>query len=198
MFLKSDNPNLQYQQKSSDDYDMVSIYLSNPFIQVLSKHAGLWITTSKDVFYSQATHITFICPMRFDAFPLDTQVSRSNYVCFKRGNSIYKTFTLKHLWNEFGFIITFICFKYLRMWICVYQNKNKRRWLCLYCVVKISRCSVHNKPFREDRENLPLSLWENAYCIYSVLVHLTKPNVLHAKSMMCCSSSPTVHVQFSS
>ncbi len=23
---------------------------------------------------SQATHITFICPMRFDAFPLDTQV----------------------------------------------------------------------------------------------------------------------------
>ena len=44
-------------------------------VEVLSKHAGLWITTNNDVFYSQATHITFICPMRFDAFPLDTQVN---------------------------------------------------------------------------------------------------------------------------
>jgi hypothetical protein len=44
-------------------------------VEVLSKHAGLWITTNNDVFYSQATHITFICPMRFDAFPLDTQVT---------------------------------------------------------------------------------------------------------------------------
>jgi hypothetical protein len=43
-------------------------------VEVLSKHAGLWITTNNDVFYSQATHITFICPMRFDSFPLDTQV----------------------------------------------------------------------------------------------------------------------------
>ena len=47
-------------------------------VEVLSKHAGLWITTNNDVFYSQATHITFICPMRFDAFPLDTQVRRQN------------------------------------------------------------------------------------------------------------------------
>ena len=44
-------------------------------MEVLSKHAGLWVTTNHDVFYSQATHITFICPMRFDSFPLDTQVS---------------------------------------------------------------------------------------------------------------------------
>ena len=42
-------------------------------ITVLSKLAGLWITTEKNVLYSQATHITFICPMRFDKFPLDTQ-----------------------------------------------------------------------------------------------------------------------------
>ena len=41
---------------------------------MLSKHAGLWITARREIFYSQATHITFICPMRFDAFPLDTQV----------------------------------------------------------------------------------------------------------------------------
>ena len=44
-------------------------------VEVLSKHAGLWVTKNHDVFYSQATHITFICPMRFDSFPLDTQVS---------------------------------------------------------------------------------------------------------------------------
>ena len=54
-------------------------------VEVLSKHAGLWITTNNDVFYSQATHITFICPMRFDAFPLDTQVrqifSKIWYIC---------------------------------------------------------------------------------------------------------------------
>ena len=28
-----------------------------------------------DEIFSKATHINFICPMRFDAFPLDTQVS---------------------------------------------------------------------------------------------------------------------------
>ena len=41
---------------------------------MLSKHAGLWITRDKEIMYSQATHINFICPMRFDNFPLDTQV----------------------------------------------------------------------------------------------------------------------------
>jgi hypothetical protein len=35
-------------------------------IDVLSKMAGLWIDTNKTVLYSQATHITFICPMRED------------------------------------------------------------------------------------------------------------------------------------
>ena len=53
-------------------------------VEVLSKHAGLWITTNNDVFYSQATHITFICPMRFDAFPLDTQVRRLKYLIKKK------------------------------------------------------------------------------------------------------------------
>ena len=42
-------------------------------IDVLSKLAGLWIDSKKRVYYSQATHITFICPMVFDSFPLDTQ-----------------------------------------------------------------------------------------------------------------------------
>ena len=43
-------------------------------VSVLQRHAGLWITRHKDVMYSQATQIHFICPMRFDNFPLDTQV----------------------------------------------------------------------------------------------------------------------------
>ena len=47
-------------------------------VEVLSKHAGLWITRDKEIMYSQATHINFICPMRFDNFPLDTQVKSSH------------------------------------------------------------------------------------------------------------------------
>ena len=47
-------------------------------VEVLSKHAGLWITRDKEIMYSQATHINFICPMRFDNFPLDTQVIDHN------------------------------------------------------------------------------------------------------------------------
>lgn len=42
-------------------------------IDVLSKLAGLWINTNKLILYSQATHISFICPMSFDKFPLDEQ-----------------------------------------------------------------------------------------------------------------------------
>jgi len=45
-------------------------------VEVLSKHAGLWITLNNEIMYSQATHINFICPMRFDAFPLDTQICK--------------------------------------------------------------------------------------------------------------------------
>ena len=66
-------------------------------VSVLSKHAGLWITREKEIMYSQvsyhvmschvmschvmshalqATHINFICPMRFDNFPLDTQTCK--------------------------------------------------------------------------------------------------------------------------
>ena len=71
-------------------------------MEVLSKHAGLWITRNREIMYSQvgveifssytcrthsntnytaenvlqATHINFICPMRYDSFPLDTQVAK--------------------------------------------------------------------------------------------------------------------------
>ena len=44
-------------------------------IDVLSKLAGLWVTAKNEIMYSQASQITFICPMIFNYFPLDTQVS---------------------------------------------------------------------------------------------------------------------------
>ena len=56
-------------------------------IDVLSKLAGLWIDTDKNVLYSQATHITFICPMRFDKFPLDTQTCRFRVGSYSYDNS---------------------------------------------------------------------------------------------------------------
>ena len=51
-------------------------------IDVLSKLAGLWVNAKKEIMYSQASQITFICPMIFSYFPLDTQVETSKYVCF--------------------------------------------------------------------------------------------------------------------
>ena len=43
-------------------------------IEVLSKLAGLWVNSNNEIMYSQASQITFICPMIFNYFPLDTQV----------------------------------------------------------------------------------------------------------------------------
>jgi len=45
-------------------------------IDVLSRLAGLWVSPDKDIMYSQASQITFICPMIFNYFPLDTQVCK--------------------------------------------------------------------------------------------------------------------------
>ena len=39
---------------------------------------GIWIDSNLEVMYALATRITFICPMRFNAFPMDIQVSLSN------------------------------------------------------------------------------------------------------------------------
>ena len=67
-------------------------------IDVLSKLAGLWIDTDKNVLYSQATHITFICPMRFDKFPLDTQTCR-----FRVGSYSYDNSKLLFLTRTYGY-----------------------------------------------------------------------------------------------
>ena len=44
----------------------------------LTEHiSGIWIDSNLDVMYALATRITFICPMRFNAFPMDIQVKDS-------------------------------------------------------------------------------------------------------------------------
>ena len=35
----------------------------------------MWIKNGTEILYSQETHITFWCPMRFGKYPLDRQVT---------------------------------------------------------------------------------------------------------------------------
>ena len=44
-------------------------------LEVLSKLEGLWLNRNFGIMYVVATRITFICPMTFNAFPLDVQVT---------------------------------------------------------------------------------------------------------------------------
>ena len=67
-------------------------------VTVLSKLAGLWIKPNKDVLYSQSTHITFICPMRFDKFPLDTQTCS-----FRVGSYSYDSSKMFFQTGTFGY-----------------------------------------------------------------------------------------------
>ena len=84
------------------DLWMPNIFIYNlktyKVINVLSKLAGLWIDTDKNVLYSQATHITFICPMRFDKFPLDTQTCR-----FRVGSYSYDSSKLLFITKNYGY-----------------------------------------------------------------------------------------------
>merc|ERR1719346_893244 len=71
-------------------------------IDVLSKLAGLWISADKIILYSQATHITFICPMRFDKFPLDTQVCKFQVGSYSYNDEIMKFSTLSAGYGDKG------------------------------------------------------------------------------------------------
>merc|ERR1719150_2809153 len=67
-------------------------------IDVLSKLAGLWIDPNKNVLYSQATHISFICPMSFDKFPLDQQ-----RCMFRVGSYSYDDSKMKFKTKKYGY-----------------------------------------------------------------------------------------------
>ena len=45
-------------------------------LTVFTKFAGLFIVNGNEILYSQETHITFWCPMRFNNFPLDKQICK--------------------------------------------------------------------------------------------------------------------------
>jgi len=45
-------------------------------IAVLKRLAGVWIINGKDVFYNQYSTVTFLCPMRFERYPLDEHICR--------------------------------------------------------------------------------------------------------------------------
>ena len=48
-------------------------------VAVLKKLAGVWIiggTGGTDVFYNQFTTVTFMCPMRYEKFPLDSHICK--------------------------------------------------------------------------------------------------------------------------
>ncbi|XP_023343176.1 gamma-aminobutyric acid receptor subunit pi [Eurytemora carolleeae] len=53
-------------------------------LTIFTKFAGLFVVNGNEILYSQETHITFWCPMRFDNFPLDSQICK-----FKVGSYAY-------------------------------------------------------------------------------------------------------------
>ena len=67
-------------------------------VNILSKLAGLWIDTKKQILYSQAAHISFICPMSFAKFPLDEQ-----RCMFRVGSYSYDSSKMIFITNRFGY-----------------------------------------------------------------------------------------------
>ena len=79
------------------DLWLPNIYIYNlktyKVMDVLSKLSGLWIGADYKIMFSQSTHITFICPMHFDKFPLDTQVCKFLVGSYSYDDTIMKFHT---------------------------------------------------------------------------------------------------------
>jgi hypothetical protein len=45
-------------------------------MDVLKKLAGVWIYPDLSIYYNQMTAVTFLCPMRFDLYPLDKHICK--------------------------------------------------------------------------------------------------------------------------
>ncbi|XP_023323455.1 glutamate-gated chloride channel subunit beta [Eurytemora carolleeae] len=45
-------------------------------MDVLKRLAGVWIIDGKDVMYNQFCSVTFLCPMRFERYPLDEHICK--------------------------------------------------------------------------------------------------------------------------
>ena len=73
------------------------LFLTN---HILQKLAGLWVANSpekeRELFYNQLSHITFMCPMRFNKFPFDRC---QNSGCFPKPFFRHKDFYWKFLFS---------------------------------------------------------------------------------------------------
>ena len=67
-------------------------------IDVLTRLSGLWIDTNKQILFSQATHISFFCPMSFAKFPLDKQ-----RCLFRVGSYSYDSSAMIFITKKFGY-----------------------------------------------------------------------------------------------
>ena len=72
-----------------DRHFMKNLWVPNVFVynlvafdalECLEKLAGLWVVEGNQLLYNQATHVTFMCPMRFNKFPLDLHVCKFQVV----------------------------------------------------------------------------------------------------------------------
>ena len=52
---------------------------------ILSKLEGLWVDEEHNLMHALASRITFICPMRFNSFPMDVQVSLIMFCLLSEG-----------------------------------------------------------------------------------------------------------------
>ena len=100
----TENPNEVVMVPTSVDL-IQDLWLPNPFIYnlktfklidgAMSKLSGLWIASDKKLTYGQTTHITFICPMKFNKFPFDTQICKFRVGSYNQDSSKV-LFTTKH------------------------------------------------------------------------------------------------------
>ena len=65
---------------------------------ILSKLKGFWVDSEDNLMHAVASRITFICPMRFDKFPLDTQTCK-----FRVGSYSYDNSKLLYETRSFGY-----------------------------------------------------------------------------------------------
>lgn len=82
------------------DLDFINnLWLPNVFIYdlkefktiyVLHKLAALFVVKEGEIFYQQSTHVTFLCAMRFEDYPLDSHVCK-----FRVGSSSHNDQTMK-------------------------------------------------------------------------------------------------------
>ena len=64
-------------QKYQKLCDVAALMSTKMLYLTIFSMLGLWIKNGTDILYSQETHITFWCPMRFGKYPLDHQVYQS-------------------------------------------------------------------------------------------------------------------------